>query len=124
MVKPFATAAASILFALVILAIPMAWFYGRTSSTGDGRESPGDKHEWSIMQVITARNEHRTIADLELLDYGDYHVVGIPNASGKPTWVMLNPQNAPYYKQFGDNYSLSEAQLRRIYGDSRRHLDR
>ena len=115
MVKPFAAAAVStVLFALALLAIPIAWLYGRSSSTGDGRESFTDKHEWSIMQVILARNENRILRDLEFIDEGNYHIVGIPDAAGHAVWVMLNPQSAPYYKQFGGDYSLSRAQLERI----------
>ena len=115
MVKPFAAAAVtSLLLFIALLAIPVAWFYGRSSSTGDGRESFTDKHEWSIMQVIEARNRDRFLADLEFIDEGEYHIVGIPDAAGKAVWVMLNPQSAPYYKQFGADYSLTEEQLQRI----------
>ena len=115
MVKPFAAAAVtSLLLFVALLAIPVAWFYGRSSSTGDGRESFTDKHEWSIMQMIEARNRHRLLTDFEFIDEGAYHIVGIPDAAGKPVWVMLNPQSAPYDKQFGADYSLTEAQLDRI----------
>jgi hypothetical protein len=114
-VKPFAAAAVtSVLLVLALFAIPVAWFYGRSSSTGDGRESFSDKHEWSIMQTILARNEDSQVKDLEFLDEGDYYIVGIPNAAGKTTWVMLNPQSAPYYKQFGSDYSLTPVQLAQI----------
>ena len=115
MVKPFAAAAVtSLLLFIALLAIPVAWFYGRSSSTGDGRESFTDKHEWSIMQMIEARSRHRLLTDLEFIDEGEYHIVGIPDAAGEAVWVMLNPQAAPYYEQFGADYSLTQAQLDRI----------
>ena len=115
MVKPFAAAAVtSLLLFIALLAIPMAWFYGRSCSTGDGRESFTDKHEWSIMQMIEARNRERSLSRLEFIDEGEYHIVGIPDAACKAVWVMLNPQSAPYYKQFGGDYSLSKAQLEQI----------
>ena len=115
MVKPFAAAVVtSLLLFVALLAIPVAWFYGRSASTGDGRESSTDKHEWSIMQVIEVRNRDRLLSDLEFIDEGAYHIVGIPDAAGKAVWVMLNPQSPPYYKQFGADYSLTQAQLDRI----------
>jgi hypothetical protein len=104
----------STLLAVAIVAIAIMAFYIHVGCSGDGRESGSDKHEWSIMQVIEARNENRSLSDLEFIDHEDYHVVGIPNVRGKATWVMLDPQSPPYYKQFGSDYSLSEEQLQRI----------
>jgi hypothetical protein len=104
------------LLAVAICAILVMSFYIRTSCSGDGHESFTDKHEWSIMQEIDARHPNHSIADLEFIDdQEDYHIVGIPDAHGKATWVMLNPRSAPYYKQSGgENYSLSEKQLQRV----------
>jgi hypothetical protein len=96
--------------------ILIMWFYIRTACSGDGHESGSDKHEWSLTQVIEARNGNRAVSDLEFIDDEDYHIVGIPNVQGKTTWVMLNPQSPPYYKQFGANYSLTKEQLQRITG--------
>lgn len=104
----------STLLAVAVGAILIMAFYIRSSCSGDGRESFADKHEWSIMQMIDARNENRTMTDLEFVDEEEYHIVGIPNAQGKATWVMLNPQSAPYYKQAGESYSLNKEQLERI----------
>jgi hypothetical protein len=80
----------------------------------DGRESLGDKREWSIMQAIEAQNRNRSVSDLEFVDTAGYQIVGIPNIARKTTWVMLNPKNPPYYKQFGVTYVLTKEQLQRI----------
>ena len=105
-----------LLAAAATFTILIMWFYIRTSCSGDGHESGSDKHEWSLMQMIEARNQGRTVSDLEFLDEEDYHIVAIPNLKGKATWVMLNPQSPPYYKQLGGNYSLTKEQLKRITG--------
>ena len=97
-----------LIFAVVII------LFFLSASSGDGRESFTDKRECSILQSIEFRNRDRPVSDLEFLDRGDYHIVGIPTEQGKATWVMLNPRSAPYYKQMGENYSLTKEQFGRI----------
>jgi hypothetical protein len=104
-------AALLILMSATILAM---WFFIHNCCNGDGREGGSDKHEWSLMQVIENRNGNQVVRDFQFIDEEDYHIVAIPNLKGKTTWVMLNPRSPPYYKQSGDNFSLTQEQLERI----------
>jgi hypothetical protein len=115
-VKPFTAATGTAaLLAAALLAIPVAWFYGRTTSTGDGRESFTDKHEWSIMQLLHARRGTDPISGLEFSQHEDYRIVSLPAVTGERIFIMLNPQSAPYYKQMPHtDYELSEDQYLQI----------
>ena len=104
-------AALLIVMSFTILAM---WFFIHNFCNGDGREGGSDKTEWSVMQGIWSRDKDRAVSDLEFLDHEEYYVVGIPNMKGKTTWVMLNPESPPYYKQAGGNFSLTQEQLERI----------
>ena len=104
------------LLALGLLAIIVTVLYIRVSCTVDGRESPGDKHEWSILQSLEATHRDSPISDLELSQYQEYYIVCIPGGGdAKRIWVMLNPRNPPFYKQLpGGSYSLSRQQYDQI----------
>ena len=99
-----------------LLLVVAGFFYVRLGCSIDGRESPGDKHEWSILQSLEAAHREQTISDLEFLDHDYYHIACVPSsASGNRVWIMLDPHNPPYYKQMPhDDYSLSREQYDKI----------
>jgi len=81
----------------------------------DGRESFGDKHEWSILQSLEALNREKPISDLEFSERAGYHILCAPAANQKRVWIMLDPKSPPFYKQLPrDSYSLSLEQFNRI----------
>lgn len=83
--------------------------------SGDGRESFGDKREWSILQSLEATHRDTAISGIEFTQYEDYRIISLPSVTGERLWIMLNPKNAPYYKQMGHgNYDLSEDQYWQI----------
>jgi hypothetical protein len=82
---------------------------------GDGRESFGDKHEWSILQVLEYRSRGTSISGLEFSQHEKYRIVALPAVTGERMWIMLNPQSPPYYKQMPQtNYTLTEGQYQQI----------
>ena len=104
------------LVAFGLLAVIVAVFYIRVSCAVDGRESPGDKHESSILQSLEATHRDSPISDLEFSEREGYHILCVPGAdNGKRVWIMLDPRNPPFYKQLPhDSYSLSREQHERI----------
>ena len=104
------------LLALGFLAVILAVFYIRVSCAVDGRESPGDKHEWSILQALEATHRDSSISDLEFSQYQEYHIACIPGVGdAKRIWIMLNPRNPPFYKQLpAGSYSLSRQEYDQI----------
>ena len=105
-----------LLLALGLIAVIIAGVYIRVSCTGNGRESLGDKHEWSILQTLEATHRDSPISDLEFSEREDYHILCVPGAGNdKRVWIMLDPRSPPFYKQLPhDNYSLSREQYERI----------
>jgi hypothetical protein len=103
---------------LLILALlgvsAFAWLlYSRCN--GDGRESFGDKHEWSILQMLEARGRGTPISALEFSQHEEYRILALPAVTGERIWIMLNPQNPPYYKQMPHtDYTLTEDQYSEI----------
>jgi hypothetical protein len=88
----------------------------------DGRESPGDKREWSVLQSLEAESRGTPTNSLLFRTVHEFEVVGIPAGDGRgPIWIMLNPSHSPFYKQMpkGD-YALSEQQFEEIV--SGRHI--
>jgi len=104
------------LLPLGLLAVIVAVFYIRISCAVDGRESPGDKREWSILQSLEATHRDSPISNLEFSQYQEYHIACIPGlGDAKRIWIMLNPRNPPFYKQLpGGSYSLSRLQYDQI----------
>jgi hypothetical protein len=86
------------------------------SRAKDGRERFGDKHEWSILQSLEAKQQDTPISGLEFSQFEEYYIVSLPAAGeSKRIWIMLNPQNPPFYKPLPQaNYSLSREQYDRI----------
>ena len=107
----------AVLVALILLLLAMggwAWLL-YAHCDGDGRESFGDKHEGSIMQVLDARHGAEPISGLEFSQHEEYRIVSLPAVTGERISIMLNPQSAPYYKQMPHtDYTLSEDQYWQI----------
>ena len=83
--------------------------------SGDGRESFGDKHEWSILQSLEATHRETAVSGIEFTQDEDYRIISLPSVTGERLWIMLNPESPPYYKQMGrGNYDLSEEQYWQI----------
>jgi hypothetical protein len=79
-----------------------------------GPESPAGKHESSVIETIEARNRDRPISETEWVTEEEYHLVCL-DSGGRRIWIMLNPREAPYYKQMPKgNYKLTSQQLDRI----------
>ena len=94
----------------------IAVFYFRISCAVDGRESLGDKSEWSILQSLEAAQRDSPISALEFSEREGYHILCVPGiANSKRVWIMLDPRNPPFYKQLPrDSYSLSREQYGQI----------
>ena len=76
----------------------------------DGRESFGDKHEWSILQVREyAARQLRPVAAPTFSSDAGYVLLTVPNHDkSKNIWIMLSPKSPPYYKQMPQgNYTIS-----------------
>jgi hypothetical protein len=106
--------ATPLLAALLVASSALAWFF-YSRCDGDGRESPGDKSEWSILEMLEARGRGRPISGLEFSQEGEYRILALPAITGERIWIMLNPQNPPYYKQIPHtDYTLTEDQYSQI----------
>ena len=96
--------------------IPLLIFCGLIfgCSLGHDPESAAAKHENSVLEAVSAQGEETHITGLELRDVEDYHFASVPS-NGHRIWVMLNPENEPYYKQMpkGD-FSLSRMDFEAI----------
>ncbi|MGB8169070.1 MAG: hypothetical protein WCF18_16355 [Chthoniobacteraceae bacterium] len=100
----------STLLTIALFVIVVGSWYLRTMCSGDGRESSGDKHEWSILQSLQAGHPE-AISDIQFTQHEDYRIISLPSVTGERLWIMLNPQSPPYYKQMpARDYDLSEEQ--------------
>jgi hypothetical protein len=105
----------SSLLGVSLLVIGGLVWYLRLGCSGDGRESFGDKHEWSILQSLEATHRDTAVSGIEFTHHEDYSIISLPSVTGERLWIMLNPESAPYYKQMGHgNYELSEEQYWQI----------
>jgi hypothetical protein len=82
-------------------------------SNGDGRESFGDKAEWSILQGIEFDYRNKQIDMPRQITAHGYEILGVKHLDGKGyIWIMLWPKSAPFYKQIPDgNYMLQKSLL-------------
>lgn len=83
------------------------------SPATDGRESSGDKHEWSILQAKEYDSRQEVVDAPKFVSVGDYVLLVVPSADrSQNIWIMLSPQSSPFYKQLpqGD-YSISRSLL-------------
>jgi len=79
----------------------------------DGRESPGDKREWGILQVAEYDNRSRTLTGIEFKTVAGYELMAVPrDGDFHPIWVMLKPQHGALYKQMPEgDFALAGNQL-------------
>ncbi len=81
----------------------------------DGRESSGDKREWSILQALEGAHRAQPVAGVEFVERHGYHVACVSGDGAQRVWIMLAPRNPPFYKQLPQaQYSLSREQFDQI----------
>ena len=83
------------------------------SPTVDGRESSGDKHEWSILQVREYGARQHPVAAPTFSDADGYVLLTVPSHDkSKNIWIMLSPKSPPFYKQMPQGgYTISHGLL-------------
>lgn len=83
------------------------------SPSVDGRESFGDKREWSILQSREYGARQDVVAVPKFTSTDGYALLVVPSSDGsKNIWIMLSPQNPPFYKQLPQgNYTISRGLL-------------
>ena len=66
----------------------------------DGRESFGDKHEWSILQAREYGSRQQLVKNPKFTSADGYMLLVVPsNDRSKNIWIMLSPKSPPFYKQ-------------------------
>jgi hypothetical protein len=79
-----------------------------------GPESPGGKHESSVLETLEAQTQGEPIHDVEFRERSGYHFVCIPD-KGRRVWVMLDPRQEPLYKQMPPGtFEITSQQFQRI----------
>lgn len=104
------------LFIVVAVAIVLAacgWLVYRVLFSN---EELASKVEWSVVQAVEWQHRDKPSDGIDIVKMNEYSLAGIPVQDGrKKIWIMLNPQNPPYYKQLPrGNYRLSGEDLKRI----------
>lgn len=79
----------------------------------DGRESSGDKHEWSILQSREYDARQELVAAPRFTSDDGYVLLVVPrNDRSKNIWIMLSPKSPPFYKQLPQGgYTISRSTL-------------
>ena len=97
---------------LSLLLLPMA-LAACGGNPGDGRESWGDKQEWSILQGLEVETRNQTLTQPTIRWVADYELLGVPReGDSRPVWIMLTPRHPPFYKQMPEGeFELSEGIL-------------
>jgi hypothetical protein len=74
-------------------------------------ESPGTKHEWSILQGVEDQNRASVPNAPEFKTIEGYELLSLPDKTGSQRiWIMLWPRSVPYYKQMpNEDYSIPNA---------------
>ena len=85
-------------------------------NSGDGRESPTDKQEWSILQGLEYSSRNDKNIKFEIIEKSGYSIAVVPNETGiGAIFIMLNPKSAPFYKQMPNKlFVLTEGQFNMI----------
>ena len=94
-----------------LFAIAVSIFVAACCPAVDGRESPGDKREWSVLQSLELQTRDERANALQFRTIDEFKIVGVPHPeSGRLIWIMLNPGHSPFYKQMPEgDYTLSRA---------------
>ena len=89
---------------------------GCLNGDGDGRESFGDKAEWSILQGVDVESRRTVPATPEFRTVNGYELMSIASRNGSQRiWIMLWPKSPPYYKQMPmADFKLSKELLREL----------
>jgi hypothetical protein len=83
-------------------------------NNNDGRESFGDKTEWSVLQSIEYELRGQKNAEFKILETKGYYIAIIPNEAGAIA-ILLNPDFPPFYKQMPNiQFNLSNEQYEKI----------
>lgn len=83
----------------------------------EGRESFGNKAEWSSLQTLEAAHRSETLNEPTIIHTNDQAFAAVPAMSARQTvWIMMRPEHAPFYKQMPGNvqFTLTLAELDRI----------
>jgi hypothetical protein len=84
----------------VLLSVAMMMSVLSGCSNGNGRESPGDKKEWSILQGQEIQHRAQIPRAPEVSTVDGYTLVSVSSAdSSQRIWIMLWPKSPPFYKQ-------------------------
>jgi hypothetical protein len=119
---PYASRVAAGLGVVILLAA-VYWIY-RLSGSDEIRNKP----EWSALQWAELNNREANVSRAPLiLTVGNdkkYQVAGL-RTKGKDrlTWVLLNPEYPPYYKQMPDSETLeiTRDELSKVISQGRPH---
>jgi hypothetical protein len=86
-----------------------------------GPESPGDKREWSILQVLEEQTRSQTTSRLQFTTVDGYEIMGVPRqGDGRIIWVMLRPAHGARYKQMPEgNFTIQRRLLSELSGGHR-----
>ena len=106
-----------VVFGWALTGIAVAFYATACSrNPGDGRESVGDKKEWSILQTVELEGRNRALEGMEFRTIEGYDLVCVAReGDSRRIWIMLNPRHAPLYKQLPQgNFSLSVAELEEL----------
>lgn len=95
---------------LLVLAIALS---SGCAPAVDGRESLGDKHEWSILQSHEYGSRQRPVSTPRFTNAEGYVLLVVPSSDGTQNiWIMLSAKSPPYYKQLPEgNYTISRSLL-------------
>ena len=79
----------------------------------DGRESFGDKHEWSILQSREYGERQDLVATPKFTSAHGYVLLVVPSSDrSKNIWIMLSSKSPAFYKQLPQgNYAISRSLL-------------
>jgi hypothetical protein len=98
---------------MATLSRPITLLVVLLATSCDGPEAPGSKSEWSVLQGVEYDHRNTPVSSPVVLAVSGYRVAGLPRSDGPGSvWVLLDPHQAPYYKQLpGGSYRLSSSQL-------------
>jgi hypothetical protein len=100
---------------VALAAFAASAFFLRGICATDGRESSGDKHEWSILQALESEHRTRPVEGVEFVQRHGYHIACVAGDGAQRVWIMLAPRHPPFYKQLPQGrYSLARAQFDRL----------
>jgi len=88
---------------------------------GDGRESLGDKREWSILQHVELETREQRTDQVSFRVVDEYELMAVPrDGDARLIWIMLRPAHAPLYKQMPEgNFWLDYEQVRALASEGR-----